>query len=282
MSDSFAPTRARRPGFTLIELLVVISIIALLIGILLPALGNARDAAKNVQCLSNLRQVGIAFSAYEVDNGRYPQHLQEKTGGNMWADQVKTASDDLRLQYEDYLSDVNFLTCPITEELDRGFEAVPAASSDSIYMGYITTTGYWSNASNLAGPFPQPGDTGYGAGLWTRSDQVWEVAGDRFEVLAGDLFFLRGTFSGAFFQANHIGNVNGETLQVYSEGPGTFYRSTYRINNAFPGGYDDATANNVMRDGSASGVKGSDDGDALARLGRPGQTFMKYLLPIAN
>ncbi|HEX7008594.1 MAG TPA: DUF1559 domain-containing protein [Phycisphaeraceae bacterium] len=67
-----------RKAFTLIELLVVISIIALLISILLPALRSAREAAQSVQCMSNMRQIGLGLEMYTSDHdGAFPNY-----GGN--------------------------------------------------------------------------------------------------------------------------------------------------------------------------------------------------------
>ena len=76
-----------RKAFTLIELLVVISIIALLIAILLPVLGSARKSARQIQCLSNARQIGLGLFAFATEN------KQDMPPHSSWSNWVGTAGD---------------------------------------------------------------------------------------------------------------------------------------------------------------------------------------------
>lgn len=132
----------RKGAFTLVELLVVIGIIAILISILLPALSRARAGAWNVQCLSNLRQIGTYMTLYasENNNALMPKEQQVNGGWIRWqmllvmkyqrqAYSITSISDSSMTERK---RGVTVLECP-ADDYSRGTSVVDRAGPGMTY-----------------------------------------------------------------------------------------------------------------------------------------------------
>lgn len=140
--------RTNTKGFTLVELLVVISIIALLLSILMPSLTKARNSAKTVVCMSNLKQLALAYCMYTDDNGGY----FEDGVTSMWP-----------VTLSKYFSDINKLRCcPIAPGPSNPLDAI-----NSKYSGYGGPKKYWLWSHNGFRPF-QYGS--YALNCWTAAN----------------------------------------------------------------------------------------------------------------
>jgi prepilin-type N-terminal cleavage/methylation domain-containing protein/prepilin-type processing-associated H-X9-DG protein len=149
-----------RKGFTLIELLVVIAIIGILASLLLPALAPAKDKARSVRCLSNLRQWGLAVHLYATDNEDTMPRDGTDNGG----------------LYAVFTGNKTGPGSPNDE--NAWFNLLPGL------MGERPFSGYWTAAGNNVRKLPYPGD-----------GKVWHCPAAR---AAPEDYFIKGGSFGIF------------------------------------------------------------------------------------
>ncbi len=172
LETRFFGVRRARPAFTLIEVLVVVAIIALLVGILLPSLRNARIQSRRTQCLSNLHQLGVGIATYMGDyKGNPPQWRVDPSetstdGVALWQGGVAPNGWPTRLGmlYPRYVGrQENVFYCPdgaehplLGKDGSRSVRVTYPWSNwgkDWTYGSYEYRPRYWLNGSSTSGAF---------------------------------------------------------------------------------------------------------------------------------
>lgn len=137
-------TCASPPGFTLIELLIVIVIIVILAGILFPGFSRAREQAKRVVCMNNLRQIGLALSTYGADNGDWFPQYNSNSGFRKYDDLTRGGEKVyLGFLYPNYIRTPQTYYCLSEGDYDRRYGAAwnPSGNTDGTYD-------YWGSLVN--------------------------------------------------------------------------------------------------------------------------------------
>jgi prepilin-type N-terminal cleavage/methylation domain-containing protein len=216
MLSSQAPPH--RSGFTLVELLVVIAIIATLIGLLLPAVQGAREAARRMSCSSNLRQLALATLVYESTKRRLPPSMIH-TPGTTFAN--NNGSWGVHGRILPFIEEgTAAVKVNLEEAFDKGANAVSGVPTARIPVFLCPSETNDRVRTKSGAPFTYPLNYGFNFGTWFVYDPATGAGGD-----------------GVFFPNSHLkaGQVSDGMSKTLCAAEVKAY-TPYMRNTADPGG----------------------------------------------
>jgi prepilin-type N-terminal cleavage/methylation domain-containing protein/prepilin-type processing-associated H-X9-DG protein len=242
--------RRQSSGFTLIELLVVIAIIAILAAMLLPALAKAKAKAKQINCMSNQRQIGIALAMYVGDFKQYPGDYAPAENCYVWMTRILSLMGGNR----------NAFCCPAAPSytwwntnynLSLGsFYGQPAPDEFGVESVYTVTPnasfslGYndWGAVGNELGYTPQ---LGLGGDIDNKNGDYKGPVTDTMVARPADMIAIGDVKGSPNFQASFDANLDPTGERGQPENPGTSEfpsnRHNYRSNFLFADSHLDGT-----------------------------------------
>ncbi len=242
------PTRQKR-GFTLIELLVVISIIALLVSILMPALTRAKQQAQFAVCKANLRQYGIAMNLYLQDSDdRFPEAHTSLFRGIRSECQWHDARNDyeadtsVRGPMLKYLSDMDVHLCPtfmrfaarVGEQHLEPFGrtcSVPMdpqySYSQNKYLGGTNSNGEYVGVSRLT-QIKNPGEV-----IFFVEETMWIIPGQSSHMLNDTCFWSRHPHDSVGYLGDSIAMYHNTTKKDEGNGNTVFADGHVDLSNVF-------------------------------------------------